>query len=233
MILKIFETMAGLLNGSAYLAIIASFVWGILSVLLSPCHLASIPLVVGFISKQKNQTTRNSFFISLLFSFGILISIALIGIITGLMGKMLGDIGKYGNYFVAAIFVFVGFYLLDIIKFSYNNNQPEFEKKGFFAAFVLGLIFGISLGPCTFAYMAPILGIVFSVASKDLVYAISLLLVYGIGHCLVIVFAGTFSTIVQGYLKWTSQENSKSMIILKKVCGILVVLGGIYLVFKN
>lgn len=231
MILKIFETMTALLNGAVYLAIIASFVWGILSVLLSPCHLASIPLVVGFISKQQDKKLKNSFLISLFFSFGILVSIAGIGIITGLMGKMLGDIGKFGNYFVAVIFVVVGLYLLDVIKFSFNTSQPEFSKKGIFAGFMLGLIFGISLGPCTFAYMAPILGIVFSVATKDLLYAISLLLVYGLGHCLVIVFAGTFSSIVQNYLNWTG--TSKGMIIVRKVCGILVILGGVYLVFKS
>ena len=37
-------------------------------------------------------------------------------------------------------------------------GQVNMKRKGLLAAFVLGLIFGIALGPCTFAYMAPMLG---------------------------------------------------------------------------
>ena len=86
----------------------ASFVWGILSIILSPCHLASIPLIVGFIDQQGQMTTRRAFGISTLFSVGILITIALIGLITAAAGRMVGDIGRYGNYFVATIFFLVG-----------------------------------------------------------------------------------------------------------------------------
>jgi cytochrome c-type biogenesis protein len=30
-------------------------------------------------------------------------------------GRLMGDVGRYGNYFVAALFVLVGLYLLDVI----------------------------------------------------------------------------------------------------------------------
>jgi cytochrome c-type biogenesis protein len=79
--------------------------------------------------------------------------------------------------------------------------------------------------------MATMLGVVFSMASTQIVFALSLLLAYGIGHCAVLVFAGTFTEVVQHYLHWT--EKSKGAVILKKVCGILVILGGIYLILIN
>ena len=97
------------------------------------------------------------------------------------------------------------------------------------AAFILGLVFGIALGPCTFAYMAPMLGVTFRVASTQLPYGIFLLLIYGVGHCSVIVFAGTCTEIVQRYMNWN--EKSQGAVILKKVCGLLVLLGGIYLIY--
>ena len=96
------------------------------------------------------------------------------------------------------------------------------------AAFILGLVFGVALGPCTFAYMAPMLGIAFKIGATQLFYGVALLFIYGIGHCSVIVFAGTFTEIVQHYLNWN--EKSKGLIIAKKVCGILVILGGIYVI---
>jgi cytochrome c-type biogenesis protein len=93
----------------------------------------------------------------------------------------------------------------------------------------LGLVFGIALGPCTFAYIAPILGITFRLASANPAYGILLLLIYGVGHCSVIVFAGTFTQVIQQYLSWN--EKSAGAIILKKICGVLVLLGGLYLLY--
>jgi cytochrome c-type biogenesis protein len=228
MILEIFTYLTNGLQSAPHIALIASFIWGVLSIILSPCHLASIPLIVGFIDKQEKSSVKRAFALSSLFSLGILITIGLIGLITGFLGRILGDIGNYGNYFVAVIMVIVGLYLLGIIKFSFGNaNQPNFQKKGLFAAFILGLIFGISLGPCTFAYMAPMLGVVFSVASKHLLFAISLVFFYAIGHCSVIIFAGTFTEAIQKYLNWN--EESKAIQIIQKICGILVICGAIYL----
>jgi cytochrome c-type biogenesis protein len=104
------------------------------------------------------------------------------------------------------------------------------KRKGPLAAFILGLVFGIALGPCTFAYMAPMLAVTFKTAATNLLYGLSLLLAYGIGHCSVIVFAGTCTELVQRYMNWT--EKSKGAVILKKVCGVLVLLGGVYLIYQ-
>lgn len=232
MIRTIFEWLSYSLQSSVLISILASFIWGILSILLSPCHLSSIPLVVGFINGQGRMQVKRAFSISLLFSFGILITIALIGLITGLMGKMLGDIGPYGNYIVAVILIIVGLYLLEIINIPFFNqpNQPMLKRKGLLGGFLLGLIFGVAIGPCTFAYMAPMLGIVFKLASTNFIYAVSLILFYAIGHCSVIIFAGTFTGIVQQYLNWN--EKSKGALIVKKICGIFIIITGIYLLRK-
>jgi len=232
MIRTLFEWLSNSLQSGPIIALTASFVWGVLSILLSPCHLASIPLIVGFIDEQGRISTKRAFFIASLFSLGILITIAAIGLITGLLGRMLGDIGPYGNYIVAVIFFIIGLHLLGIIPLPFlgKSGQPAFKKKGLLASFILGLVFGIALGPCTFAYMAPMLGVTFALASTNLAYGVLLLLVYGIGHCSVIVFAGTFTEVVQHYLNWS--EKSKGTVVSKKICGVLVILGGIYLIWS-
>ena len=218
------------MEGTPALALLASLVWGMLSILLSPCHLASIPLIVGFIDQQGRMSTRRAFVISTLFAVGILITIGAVGAMTAAAGRMMGDVGAVGNYLVAAVFVVVGLVLLDVIPMPFSGpGQVRMKRKGLLAAFILGLVFGVALGPCTFAYMAPMLAVTFKLADTDLAYGITLLLMYGIGHCSVIVFAGTFTEVVQRYLNWS--EESKGAVILKRVCGVLVILGGIYMIY--
>jgi cytochrome c-type biogenesis protein len=227
---ELFIQLTRAVEGTAAIAIAASFIWGILSILLSPCHLASIPLIVGFIDEQGRISTRRAFWISTLFAVGILITIGAIGAITAAAGRMMGDVGRYGNYFVAIVFFLVGLHLLDVIPMPVSGpGQLGMKRKGMLAAFILGLVFGVALGPCTFAFMAPMLGVTFKLASTNLVYGILLLLIYGLGHCSVIVFAGTFTEVVQRYMNWN--ERSRGAVILRRVCGILVILGGLYLIY--
>lgn len=227
---ELFTTLTQWVEGGALVALTASFVWGVLSIVLSPCHLASIPLIIGFIDEQGRISTRRAFYISVLFSLGILVTIAAIGLLTAAAGRMLGDVGRYGNWFVAVIFFVVGLHLLEVVPLPLSGpGQVGMKRKGALAAFILGLVFGIALGPCTFAYMAPMLGVTFALAATNLYYGVLLLFVYGVGHCSVIVFAGTFTEVVQRYLNWS--EESKGTALLKKVCGFLVILGGLYMIY--
>jgi len=213
MIERIFTALYEAMTGAVWLAVIASFGWGILSILLSPCHLSSIPLVIGFITSQGKISISRTFYISLIFAVGILITIAAIGIITASLGRLMGDVGSFGNYLVAGIFFLVGLYLLDIIKFDWNNiGLKQTKAKGLLAALILGLLFGIALGPCTFAYMAPVLGIVFQTAQTNYLLAVLFLL----------------TGKVQKYLNWS--EESKTILRIKRICGILVIFGGVYLI---
>ncbi len=227
---ELFTQLTRAVESSWFIALAASFIWGVLSILLSPCHLASIPLIVGFIDEQGKISTKRAFWISFLFAAGILITIGLVGVVTAAAGRLMGDVGKYGNYFVAAIFFLVGLHLLDVIPLPFSGpSKIGLKSKGLLAAFLLGLIFGIAIGPCTFAYMAPMLAVTFKVASTNIGYGILLLVSYGLGHCSVIVFAGTFTELVQHYMDWN--EKSKGAVILKKICGILVLAGGLYLIY--
>ena len=230
MLEQLFTTLTRAIEGGPAVALSAAFVWGILSIVLSPCHLASIPLIVGFIDEQGQISTKRAFQIALLFSLGILVTIGLIGAITAAAGRMMGDVGAYGNYFVAAIFFLVGLHLLGVIPMPFTGpGQVKMKKRGRIAAFILGLVFGVALGPCTFAYMAPMLAVTFRLAAARMAYGILLLLAYGIGHCAVIVLAGTFTETVQHYLNWN--ESSQGAAILKKTCGVLVLLGGLWMIY--
>ena len=226
----IFSKLSHAVEGAPIIALGAAFVWGILSIVLSPCHLASIPLIVGFIGGQGVASSRRAFWISSAFSVGILVTIALIGVATAWAGRMLGDVGRYGNYIVALIFFVVGLHLLGVLPMPFSGpGAVGGRRKGALAAFVLGLVFGVALGPCTFAYMAPMLAVAFKLARTAPWYGASLLLAYGLGHCAVIVLAGTFTEVVQRFLNWN--EGSRALTWIKGTCGALVVLGGAWMIY--
>jgi len=226
----LFAHLTHAVEGAPLVALAAAVVWGVLSIVLSPCHLASLPLIVGFISEQGQVTARRAFWTSTLFAIGILISIAAIGAITAAAGRMLGDVGRYGNYFVALIFFVVGLHLVGVIPLSIPGaGQVGMKRKGLLAALILGLVFGVALGPCTFAYLAPMLAVTFKLAGEAPAYGAALLIAYGAGHCLVIVVAGTSSELVQRLLNWN--ERSKGIAVVKAVCGVLVLLGGVWLIY--
>jgi cytochrome c-type biogenesis protein len=227
---ELFTSLSHAVEGAPAIALSAAVLWGILSIILSPCHLASIPLIVGFISGQERVTTGRAFWTATLFSIGILLTIAAIGAITAAAGRMMGDVGRWGNYFVAAIFFVVGLHLVGVIPMPWPGpGQVNMKRKGLLAAFVLGLVFGIALGPCTFAYLAPMLAVTFKTADSAPFYGASLLLAYGVGHASVIVLAGTFTEVVQRFLNWN--EHSRGLAITKIICGVLVMCGGVWLIY--
>jgi cytochrome c-type biogenesis protein len=230
MIQELFETLTGAFEGSSAIAIGAAFIWGILSILLSPCHLASIPLIMGFIGRQGDISTKKAFAISTVFSVGILLSIAAVGLVTAMAGRILGDLGPMTNYIVAGLFFVFGLVLLDVIKLPWSApGQIDVKTKGLPAALMLGLIFGIATGPCTFAYMAPMLAVTFGLASTNLGLSIMLLAMYGLGHCLVIIIAGTSTELVQKYMNWN--QESKGAYVMRKTCGILLFAAAGYLIY--
>jgi cytochrome c-type biogenesis protein len=212
--------------GSFSLALFASLVWGVMSILLSPCHLSSIPLIIGYITSIEKKSARGSFTLALVFAVGISITIALVGLVTASLGRLIGDVGIWGNILVAVIFLIMGLYLLDVIPLNWGGARIGWGTGGYLGAFGLGLIFGIGLGPCTFAYLAPVLGIVFSMAQSGWAKPFLLILAFAIGHCSVIALAGGTGKWVQNYLNWSS--DSRAIGLVKKVAGVLVLLGGAY-----
>jgi len=226
----VFTWLSRAVEGAPLLALGAAFAWGLVSVLLSPCHLASIPLIVGFMSGQKGMTVGRAFRTALLFSLGVLASIALIGAVTAALGRMLGNAGGWVNYLVAAVFFAMGLHLLDVIPLPLGGpaGMPT-ARRGYLAALVIGFVYGVALGPCTFAYMAPVLAVAFKAGATAPFFAAGLFAAFGLGHCAVITAAGTSVRRVQEYLRWS--EDSRAMLIGRSACGVLVLAGGLYFLY--
>ncbi len=83
----------------------------------------------------------------------------------------------------------------------------------------------LALGPCTFAFLAPALAVAFT----SPLFAGALTSAFGLGHCAVIMAAGSSLGLVQGQLKWDHQ--SQRLAVFSKASGILVLAGGVYIIY--
>lgn len=229
---RIFVALGGAVTGSATMALIAAFAWGVLSVALSPCHLSGIPLIVGYLSGGELPRFRRGLALSSVFAAGVLVTIAAIGAVTAALGRIAGDVGAQGNYLLAGVFIAMGLALMDLVRLPWSASVPlSSRQRGYGGALTLGLVFGVGLGPCTFAFIAPVLAAALGGAAAHPVRSASLLLAYGLGHSVVLALAGASAAVVQ---QWTtSRRVGRGTTAVKRACGALVVCAGIYLAWTH
>lgn len=210
MLEQFFLTINGWMSGGLLLAALGCFLWGAVSVLFSPCHLASIPLIVGYVGGQDRLLGgRQAAHYALLFTFGLFLTIAAVGVACALLGRMLGDVGPWWTVLVGGILIWVALDMLGVAKCKLGGNlMGRFRLRGRFGAFVLGLAYGVLSGSCTFGFIAPILAVI--TVQQRIADGVLLILLFGIGHCLPIAFAGSSVATVRKLLESTSlQEGSR------------------------
>ena len=205
---------------------IGCFLWGMVSVLFSPCHLASIPLIISYVAGQ-NQIVegRKAALYAVLFTTGLFITIAIIGIICAVLGRMLGDVGPYMSIAVGAILVWVSLDILGVAKCSMPNGLiTKIKMKGLRGAFVLGLAYGTLSGSCTFGFIAPILAII--TVQQKILTGLAFIALFGIGHCVPIVVAGSSTALVKRFLDNSAWQKGSS--VFRRLAGVCIGALGLY-----
>ncbi len=192
-----------MMTGTA-LAGLGCFFWGIISVALSPCHVASIPLIITYVAGQdKVLKAKQAAYYSVVFTIGLFITIALVGIICSLLGRMLGEVGSYWTILVGAVLIWVALGMLGIPGCSMSGCLfGRMKIKGLLGAFLLGLAYGVLSGSCTFGFIAPILAII--TIQQKIATGIILIVLFGIGHCIPIAIAGSSTAKVRRLLENSS-----------------------------
>ena len=216
------------IGGGVALAALGCFLWGMTSVLLSPCHLASIPLIVAYVGGQERAVEpRQAAVYSVLFAVGLFITIALIGVVCALLGRMLGDVGNYWQILIGAVLIWVALGMLGVEKCSLSGSLLyRLNLRGFVGAFVLGLAYGILSGSCTFGFIAPILAII-TVQGK-IATGILLIVLFAVGHCLPIAIAGSSTAAVRKLMESSTWQGAGTW--FRKGAGVLIGLLGVYFI---
>lgn len=216
-----------LIDTNPWLAFAAVFVGGALTA-SSPCVLAMIPLVIGFVGGyEESSDWKKSFALSLVFVAGLSLAFTAMGFVAVTMGKLFGDVWEGWPWIIAIVCLAMAAHLWGLWSFEVPERLSALKPKkaGYFGAFSLGLLFGLVSAPCA----APILVVVLTyIASKgSMAYGLALLWTYAVGHCLLIVVAGTSMGVVKNLV--SSRSFHRANLVLKRVAGVLIALVGLYI----
>ena len=222
---RIFGDIQLLIQHNPWLAIVAVFLGGVMTA-TNPCVLAMIPLMIGLVAGKKGTASlKKTFYFSLFFVLGLAVTFTALGLISALLGRMFGNIGRFWKYAVAAVCLILGVQLLGAFKFNFAVPKSFAKiREGGLGAFLLGLLFGVVSTPCAVPVLAVLLAFV---ANKgNVVYGGFLLFIYALGHSLLILIAGTSMGAAKRLIE--SKGLNKANRILQKAAGIIIILIGIY-----
>lgn len=225
---SLFGDISQLIQHNPWLAVLAVFVGG-MTTASNPCVLAMIPLLMSVVAGTETTSLKKSLGFSALFVLGLSVTFSILGLISGLMGRMLGDVGAFWKYLVAGVCLIMGLHLLGLLKFSINLPQPANVRKGGpMGAFLLGLLFGVVSTPCAVPILAVLLAYVGS--QGNIIYGGFLLLIYALGHSALILVAGTSMGAAKKLIE--SKGLRKTNWALQKIAGVIIILVGAYFLFR-
>lgn len=216
------------MTGGLVIAATGAFLWGLVSVLFSPCHLASIPLIVAYVGGQETVVQpRKAGWYAGAFTLGLFITIAVVGIACALLGRMLGDVGIWLQVLVGAVLIWVALGMLGVQACSMSGSLLyRLKLKGIHGAFGLGLAYGVLSGSCTFGFIAPILAIV--TVQQQIVAGSVMMILFALGHCLPIVIAGSSTAMVRRLMESTVWQGAGLW--FRKSAGVVIGFLGAYFI---
>ena len=222
------------MTGSLLLAAAGCLACGMVSVLLSPCHLASIPLIVGYVAGQGKliqgwQAARYA----LAFTLGLFATIAAVGVACSLLGRMLGDIGPYWTILVGALLFWVGLDMLGLTPWRMSGGGlggllGRFKVRGVSGAFLLGLAYGVLSGSCTFGFIAPILALI--TIQDTFARGMVFIVLFAVGHCLPIVAAGSSTALVTRWMAAGPMRHGAGW--FRRLAGAMIAVLGVYFILR-
>ena len=209
------------------LAFGAVFLAGVISS-ASPCVLTTIPLVIGFVGGYADGDRRKAFLYSLSFILGLSLTFTALGAAAGLFGILFGTFG--GGWYVAVglVALAMGGQMMGLYAVPWPVS-PQYRPKqgGLIGAFLLGLFFGVVSSPCATPVLVVILS--FVATQGQVLYATALLFVYAIGHCLLMLVAGTSIGFVESFVQSRGIAHLSAW--ARQGGGLLVALVGGYLLW--
>jgi cytochrome c-type biogenesis protein len=223
------ETLGQVMETRPILAYGASYMGGVVAT-ASPCILASIPLVIGFVGGYAGGNKKQAFFYSLTFVVGLAVVMSILGAIAALMGTMFGDVGVYWYFVVAVILMVMGLQLSGLINLKLGGASQKFlpQRTGLVGALILGGLFGLVLSPCA----SPVLAVILTLAAVkgEVAYGSTLLFAYALGQGTLIILAGTFTGVIESFLQ---SRGAKWGNMMQQGAGYLLFFAGAYIFFQG
>lgn len=227
---EFFFTVNSWMTAGTALAAGGCLVWGMISVIFSPCHLAAIPLIVSYVAGQdKALEVRHAGYYASAFTAGLFIMVALVGIACTLLGRMLGEIGPYWSLLIGGVLLWVACDTIGVSKCRLSTSLHRWVKiEGLSGAFVLGLFYGVVSGSCTFGFIAPILAMI--TVQHKVVTGILFILAFTSGYCIPVAIAGSSAATVRRLLESSSFHSGSLW--MRRCAGVAMAVLGLYFVLR-
>ena len=223
------ESLGQIMQHRPILAYGASYLGGVIAT-ASPCILASVPLVIGFVGGYAGGDKKQAFIYSLTFVVGLALVMSSLGAIASLMGTMFGDVGSYLYFVVAIILMAMGLQMAGVLNFNLGGDTQKYlpQRTGLLGALILGMLFGLVLSPCA----SPVLAVILTLAAVQghVAYGSTLLFAYALGQGTLIILAGTFTGVINNFLQ---SRGAQAGAVIQQVAGCLIFFAGAYILFQG
>jgi len=219
------ENIQTVIQNNHGLAFLAVFVGGLISA-ASPCVLAAIPLIIGYVGGYSGGDKKKAAIYSFVFILGLSITFTLLGSAASAMGHFLSFAGQWLYIGLAVISVAMGLQLMGLISIPLPFQRTrQVKSRGLWGAFLLGLLTGTVSSPCA----TPVLAVILAYVSTqgDVLYGGSLLFVYAVGHCVLIFIAGLSIGLTESLVSSKGVKNIS--LYSKRFSGALLVAAGLYI----
>ena len=206
-----------LMAASLLPALAGCFLWGLVSTLLSPCHLASVPVLLGYAAAQQDGvSSRRGTIYGVLFSLGLFASLTLIGLLCTLAGRMLGQVPWWAEAAAGFAMLWLAWSLARARTCCAlpGSLLLKLDLRGGWGALVLGALYGVVSGVCTYGFLAPVLAVI--ITQKQLAAGLLMGLCFAAGHCLPIALAGGALGLVETgfYTRWAPKLHILACLVI-------------------
>ena len=209
--------------------LVVSFLGGLLAS-ISPCSLAMLPIIVGYVGGYSQEKPVKIFLQMLFFVFGSSLVFATIGVICAVTGKVFISFAPmYFILLLASLLMVMGLNVLGVLDFSMPviiKQIPQSSGKNMILyPILIGAVFALAGTPCSTPILAGIMA--FASMSTNILFAVLMLFMFSLGQGLILVIAGVFTSSLKGFKNFAHISE-----ILLKLSGVLLVLSSCYLFYK-
>ncbi len=227
MIDSLLETLARLIRQNWGLAPALAFVAGILTS-VTPCALASMPLLIGYIGGTRQKNTGRAFRLSVVFAIGSAVAFVALGVITSAAGKLMGTSGSWQYFLLGALMVLMALQTWELVNIiPHNNFTIQNTKRGYIGAFIAGILGGVFSSPCATPVLVVLLGVL--AQGGNMIRGAILMLCYSLGHSCLAIVAGTSLGFVQKISAY--DKNGRFSNVLKAFMGTAILAVGAYMFY--
>jgi cytochrome c-type biogenesis protein len=221
------ESLSSAITTNMWLAPLLALLAGVLTS-VTPCALSSVPLVVGYVGGTGQKDTKRAFWLSATFAAGMAATFTALGTAASLLGRLMQGTGSWWYLILGVLMLLMALQTWEVFNFIPSTYAiSKNKKRGFLGAFLAGILGGLFSSPCA----TPVLVVLLAFVAKEgnLILGILLLLLYSIGHSVLVLIAGTSVGFVKKLS--ASEKYGTASKVLKIIMGTIILLIAFYMFY--